>query len=201
MGTALPPPTPLMMIMTMMDNRGEVPDQAAAPSRGQQGAGVLHPSYTLLPWAAGTTTTRTGLPAACRPPATGLLRRQRCTGCWRHRGRRGGGGGEEACRTPGGVRSTMIKAGRDREGWTRLQRGQEEEESGSVGGQDRDGVPGAGSELGRGGQWRRPGTGQPLGGCHPVAFQRGQGVSSPAPRQLSRTRGRRWLRPWGLVAE
>ena len=100
-----------------------------------------------------------------------------------------------------GVRSTMIKAGRDREGWTRLQRGQEEEESGSVGGQDRDGVPGAGSELGRGGQWRRPGTGQPLGGCHPVAFQRGQGVSSPAPRQLSRTRGRRWLRPWGLVAE
>jgi len=38
-------------------------------------------------------------------------------------------------------------------------------------------VPGAGDELGRGGRRRWPGTGRPLCGCPPVAFQRG--VSPP----------------------
>ena len=36
-----------------------------------------------------------------------------------------------------------------------------EEEGGRVGSRDRDGVLGAGNELGRGGRWRRPGTGGP----------------------------------------
>ncbi len=45
----------------------------------------------------------------------------------------------------------MTEAGRYRAGWTRLSAGEWEEEGGSVGGRDRDGVPGAGSKLGRGG--------------------------------------------------
>ena len=98
---APPPPMPPTTITTTMDHCGEVPDQAAARSRGRQGAGVLHPSHTLPPWAAGTTTTRTRSPTACRPPATGPSRRQHCAGCWRRRGRREGGG-EEARGTPGG---------------------------------------------------------------------------------------------------
>ncbi len=60
-------------------------------------------------------------------------------------------------------------------GVDKAQRGQEEEEGSSVSGRDRDGVPGAWGELGRSGLWRRPGTGQPLGGFHPVVFRRGRG--------------------------
>jgi hypothetical protein len=89
---APPPPTPLMTITMTMDDRGELPDQAAAQSRERQGAGVPHPSHTLPPWAAGTTTMRTGSPTACPSPVTGPSRHQRCAGCRRHCGRRGGGG-------------------------------------------------------------------------------------------------------------
>ncbi len=78
---------------------------------------------------------------------------------------------------------------------------QEEEESGSVGSRDWIGVPGAGSELGRGERWQRPGTGLPLGGCHSVAIRRGQGVFSPTPCKLLQTHGWQWLGLWGLVAE
>ena len=139
---------------------------------------------------------------ACRPPATGPSRRQRCAGCRRCCGRRAeGGGGEEARGTPGGGVEYNDRGRKVQGGVDEAQRWQEEEEGGNVGGRDQDGVPGAGSELGRGGRWRRPGTGRPLGGCHPVAFWRGHGVSSPASRQLSRTRGRQWLGPWGVVSE
>jgi hypothetical protein len=97
-------------------------------------------------------------------------------------GRRGGG--EEACGTPGGGVEYDDRGRKVQGGVDEAHRGQEEEEGGSVGGRDRDGVPGAWSELERGGRWRRPGTGRLLSGCHPVVFRRGRGVSSPAPRQL-----------------
>jgi hypothetical protein len=58
-------------------------------------------------------------------------------------------------------------------------RGREEEEGGSGGGWAREGVPGAGDELGRGGRRRWPGTGRLRGGCPPVAFRRGGSLLPP----------------------
>ena len=61
------------------------------------------------------------------------------------------GGVEEACGIPGGGEEDKD---RGREVHGRVDEAQcrrEEEEGDSVGGQDPDGVPGAGSELGRGG--------------------------------------------------
>ena len=49
----------------------------------------------------------------------------------------------------------------------------------SVGGRDRDGVPGGGGELGRGGQRQRLGTGRPRGGCPSVTFRRGGSLLPP----------------------
>ena len=63
------------------------------------------------------------------------------------------------------------------------QGGREKEESGRVGGRDRDGVPGVGGELGRDGRRRRPVTGDrttSLRGCPPSRFGEG-GLSSCPP--------------------
>ena len=57
--------------------------------------------------------------------------------------------------------------------------GREEEEGGSGGGWVREGVPGAGGELGRGGRRRWPGTGRPRGECPPITFWRGGSLLSP----------------------
>ncbi len=102
------------------------------------------------------------------------------------------GGGKEARRIPGrgeedDDRDQKLQGGADMD---KAQHRQEEEKGNSVGGRDQDGVKGAGSELGSDSGRRQPGTGQPLGGCHPKTFRWGGGVSSPAPRQLPRTQGR-----------
>ncbi len=59
------------------------------------------------------------------------------------------------------------------------QRRREEEEDKCVGGRDRDGVSGAGGELGRDGRRRRLGTGRPRGGCLSVTFRRGGSLLPP----------------------
>ena len=64
-----------------------------------------------------------------------------------------------------------MEAGRYKVGWT--------EEGGSGGGWARDGVPGAGGELERGGRRRWPRTGRPRGGCSPIAFRRGGSLLLP----------------------
>ncbi len=55
----------------------------------------------------------------------------------------------------------------------------EEEEGESVGGEDRDGVPGAGGKLGLGGQWRRLGSRRLHSGCPSIAFRRGGSLLPP----------------------
>ena len=64
-GCSPPPPTPPTMITTTMHKVGRYLNLPAARSRVRQGAGVLHPSHPLPPWAAGATTTQTGSPTAC----------------------------------------------------------------------------------------------------------------------------------------
>ena len=72
---------------------------------GATGRCVLHPSPPPRCglWAVWTTTTWTGWPAACRPPATGPSWCLRCAGCRRRCLCRGetGGGGREAHGIPG----------------------------------------------------------------------------------------------------
>jgi hypothetical protein len=109
-------------------------------------------------------------------------------------GRRQGGAGRLA-EFLAGVRRMSIEARRYKAGWrwTRLSTGgRKRRAAASAAGPP---VPGAGDELGRGGQRRWPGTGRPRCGCPPVAFQRG--VSPPATCRY--TRRRRWLDgAWGL---
>jgi hypothetical protein len=129
-------------------------------------------------WVVWMTMTWTGWPAACSPPVTGSLWRRRCAGRRRHCRRRGEtGGGREARGIPGrgeedGYRGRKLQGGMDE-----AQRGWEEEEGGSDGGWARDGVLGAGGELGHSGRRRWPRTGRQRGGCPLVTFWRG-GLSS-----------------------
>jgi len=74
-------------------------------------------------------------------------------------GGEGGGGGEEACGISGGGEEDKDQGREIQGGVDEAQRRREEEGSGSVGGRDPYGVPGAGGKLGRGGQRRRPGNG------------------------------------------
>ena len=68
-------------------------------------------------------------------------------------GDRAGGGARRLAEALAGVRRTSIKAGRYKAGGVdEAQRRREEEEGESVGGRDRNGVLGAGGELGRGGR-------------------------------------------------
>ncbi len=80
------------------------------------------------------------------------------------------------------------------------QRGQKEEEGSSVGGRDRDGVPGAWGELRRGGLWRRWGPDDRSVDAPLLCFGGGGGSLSHPP-SIVVTRGGRWLGLWGLVAE
>ena len=70
-----------------------------------------------------------------------------------------------------GVRRTSIEAGRYKAGWTRLSAGGRKRRAAALAA----GPPvlGVGGELGCGRRQRWPGTGQPRGGCPPVAFLRG----------------------------
>jgi len=92
-------------------------------------------------------------------------------------GRRGGN--REARGIPGRGEEDRYQGRKVQGGVDEAQRGREEEEGGSGGGWARDGVPGAGGELRRGGRRRWPGTGQPRGGCPPVAFRRGGSLLPP----------------------
>jgi hypothetical protein len=69
------------------------------------------------------------------------------------------GGGRVARGIPGRGEEEKYRGRKVQGGVEEAQRGQEEEEGGSGGGWARDGVPGAGGELGRGGH-RWPGTGR-----------------------------------------
>jgi hypothetical protein len=73
----------------------------------------------------GTTTTRNGWPAACRPQKTGSSWLRRCAGRRHHCCRRGetGEGARRLVEALAGVRRTSIEAGRYKAGWTRLSAG------------------------------------------------------------------------------
>ena len=83
------------------------------------------------------------------------------------------GGGEKARGSPGRGEEDKYRGWKVQGGVDEAQRRREEEEDESVGGRDRDGVPGAGGELGRGGRRRRLGTGRLRGGCPSITFRRG----------------------------
>jgi hypothetical protein len=74
------------------------------------------------------------------------------------------GGGEKARGSPGRGEEDKYRGWKVQGGVDEAQRRREEEEDESVGGRDRDGVPGAGGELGRGGRRRRLGAWGP-GDC------------------------------------
>jgi hypothetical protein len=67
-------------------------------------------------------------------------------------GGKGGGGGKEACRIPGGVEEDKDRGREVQSGVDEAQHGREEEGGGSVGGRDPFGIPGVGGKLGHGGQ-------------------------------------------------
>ncbi len=110
-------------------------------------------------------------------------------------GGEGGGGGEEACGIPGRGEENEYR-GRKVQGGVEVDEahhGRRKRMAAALAAGPP--VPGAGDELGHGGQRRWPGTGRPLCGCPPVTFLRG--VSPPATCQC--TRRRRWLDgAWGL---
>ena len=136
-----------------------------------------------LPWAAETTMTRTGWPAACHTPVTVSSWLQHCAGCWRccRRGEeREGGGSDEACGIAGGGEEDVDRGREVHGGVDKDQCRREEEEGNSIGGRDLDGVSGVGGELGRGGQWQRSGTGRPHGRC-PLPSRFGWGGLSSCP--------------------
>ena len=90
------------------------------------------------------------------------------------------GGGEKARGSPGRGEEDKYRGWKVQGGVDEAQRRREEEEDESVGGgRDRDGVPGAGGELGRGGRRRRLGTRRPHGGCPSVTFRRGGSLLPP----------------------
>jgi hypothetical protein len=168
---------------TTRDDRAEVPTERLRDPGSDRGRCVLQPPPPL--WAVGTTTTWTGWPAACRPPATGPSWRQRCAGRWRRClcwGETGGGAGTgRLAEFLAGVRRTSIEAGRYKAGWTRLSAGGRKRRAAAVAA-----GPGTGS-LGRGvssgvaktamaGDWT---TGRPCGGCPPVVFRRGGSLLPP----------------------
>jgi hypothetical protein len=150
--------------------------------------------------------TWTGWPAACCPPATGLSWRRRCAGRWRCCCLRGetGGGGREAHGIPGRGEEDDYRGRKVQGGVDEAQRGREEEEGGSGGGWARDGVPGAGGELGRGGR-RWPGRGLDdwmTARRMPPCRVSERGVSPPNTCRSSRpVDGARWLGRWGLEVE
>ena len=165
----------------------------------------MHPSPPSPPWVAGTTTTRTGWPAACRPPAMVPSWLQCFAGRWRcccHGDEREGGAGRRLAEFLEGVRRTKIEAGRYKAGWMRLsaggrkRRAAEEEEGGSVGGRDPDRDKGRGASLGVAGDSDGWGPDDRASDAPPVTFRKG-GVSPPASRRSPQTRGRQWLGRWG----
>jgi hypothetical protein len=89
------------------------------------------------------------------------------------------GGGEKAHGSPGRGEEDKYRGWKVQGGVDEAQRRREEEEGESVSGRKRDGVPGAGDELWRGGRTRRLGTGRPHGGCPSVAFRRGGSLLLP----------------------
>jgi len=89
------------------------------------------------------------------------------------------GGGEKARGSPGRGEEDKYRGWKVQGGIDKAQRRREEAEGESIGGRDRDGVPEAGGELGRGGRRRGLGTGRLRGGCPSVAFPRGGSLLPP----------------------
>ena len=89
------------------------------------------------------------------------------------------GGGEKAHGSPGRGEEDKYRGWKVRGGVDEAQCRREEKEGESIGGRDRDGVPGAGGELGHDGRRQRLGTGRPRGGCPSVAFRRGGSLLPP----------------------
>ena len=106
-------------------------------------------------------------------------------------GDRGGGRDRKACGIPGRGEEDEYRGWKVQGGVDEAQCGREEEEGSSGGGWARDGVPGAGGELRRGGRRRWPGTGRlddHAADAPPSCFGEG-GLSS---RHLSIVVTRRW---------
>ena len=119
------------------------------------------------------------------------------------------GGGEKAHGSPGRGEEDKYRGWKVQGGVDEAQRRREEEEGESVGGRDRDGVPGMGSRgRGPGDEGRArvrratatPGD-QTTTQRMPLRRVSERWVSPPAPRRSLRTRGRRWLIWWGLEVE
>ena len=89
------------------------------------------------------------------------------------------GGGKKAHGSPGRGEEDKYRGWKVQGGVDEAQRRREEEEGESIGGRDRDWVPGTGGEIGRGGRRRRLGTGRLRGGCPSVAFRRGGSLLPP----------------------
>ena len=111
-------------------------------------------------------------------------------------GGEGGGGGEEACGIPGRGEQDEDRGCEVQGGVDGAQRGREEEEGGSVGGQDPDRDKGQGASLDVAGDSNGWGPDDRVSDAPPIAFRKG-GVSPPAPRRSSQTRGQHWLGRWG----
>jgi hypothetical protein len=142
---------------------------------------VLCPSPPLF-WVAGTTTTRTGWPASCCPPATGPSWHQRCIGRRRCCCRRGetGGGGNEAHGIPGRGEEDKYRGWKVQCRVDEVQCGWEEEEGESIGSRTRDMVPGAGCKLVAAGNGDGRGPGDRAADAPPSHFGEG-GLSSRPP--------------------
>jgi hypothetical protein len=133
----------------------------------------LHPGAF---WEVGTTTTRTGWPTACHPRFDAALVVGIVLPLGGDRG-----GGEKARGSPGRGEEDKYRGWKVLGGLGEAQRRREEEEDESVRGRNRDGVSGAGGEIGRGGRRRRlgMGTGRPRGRCPSVTFRRGGSLLLP----------------------
>ena len=135
------------------------------------------------PWAAWTTTTQTGWPAACRPPVTVPSWLRRCSGCWRfcRRGvEREGGAARRLDGFLAGVRRTKIEAWRYTVGWTRLNVGGRRRRATALVVETRTGSQGRGASLGVKGDSDGWGPDDCTADAPPVTFRKG-GVFLPPP--------------------
>jgi hypothetical protein len=147
-------------------------------------------------WAVWTTTTWTGWPAACRPPATGPSWRRCCAVRRRRCRRRGetGGGGREARGIPGRGEEDEYRGRKVQGGVDEAQRGRQQWRLGPGRGPGGWGRAQARRAMAMAGDWMTLWR-------MPPRHVSERGVSPPAPCRLPRTHRRRWLRRWGLKVE
>jgi hypothetical protein len=120
----------------------------------------------------------------------------------RHRCCRWGETGEGARRLAealAGVRRTSIEDGRYKAGWTRLSAGGRKRRTKASAAGTGTGSRGRGVSSGVAGDGDAWAPGDPATARQmPLHHVSERGVSPPAPRRSLRTRGRRWLKRWGL---